>query len=111
MESRADAVVLFGATGDLVRKKLMPALYQMAKVGRLGVPVIGVARSVQVHDDAAVQQREQSQSGRCRRLAAWSRRARPRSTIGASSAGPDDVGVPTTKSAQRRHRQATPAGV
>ncbi len=45
MESRADAVVLFGATGDLVRKKLMPALYQMARVGRLGVPVIGVARS------------------------------------------------------------------
>ena len=45
MESRADAVVLFGATGDLVRKKLMPALYEMAKAGRLGVPVIGVARS------------------------------------------------------------------
>ncbi len=45
MDSRADAVILFGATGDLVRKKLMPALYQMAKVGRLGVPVIGVARS------------------------------------------------------------------
>ena len=45
MDSRADAVVLFGATGDLVRKKLMPALYQLAKVGRLGVPVIGVARS------------------------------------------------------------------
>jgi len=45
VESRADAVVLFGATGDLVRKKLMPALYQMAKAGRLGVPVIGVARS------------------------------------------------------------------
>ncbi len=46
MESRADAVVLFGATGGLVRKKLMLALYQMAKAGRLGVPVIGVARSV-----------------------------------------------------------------
>ena len=45
MDSRADAVVLFGATGDLVRKKLVPALYEMAKVGRLGVPVIGVARS------------------------------------------------------------------
>ena len=45
MDNRSDAVVLFGATGDLVRKKLMPALYQMAKVGRLGVPVIGVARS------------------------------------------------------------------
>ena len=46
MESRADAVVLFGATGGMVRKKLMLALYQMAKAGRLGVPVIGVARSV-----------------------------------------------------------------
>ncbi len=45
MSSRADAVVLFGATGDLVRKKLVPALYEMAKVGQLGVPVIGVARS------------------------------------------------------------------
>ena len=45
MSSRADAVVLFGATGDLVRKKLVPALYEMARVGRLGVPVIGVARS------------------------------------------------------------------
>jgi glucose-6-phosphate 1-dehydrogenase len=44
-DSRADAVVLFGATGDLVRKKLVPALYQMARGGRLGVPVIGVARS------------------------------------------------------------------
>ena len=45
MDGRADAVVLFGATGDLVRKKLLPALYQMARAGRLGVPVIGVARS------------------------------------------------------------------
>ena len=45
MAERADAVVLFGATGDLVRKKLLPALYHMAKVDRLGVPVIGVARS------------------------------------------------------------------
>ncbi|HEU0102803.1 MAG TPA: glucose-6-phosphate dehydrogenase [Mycobacteriales bacterium] len=44
-EGRADAVVLFGATGDLVRKKLLPALYQLARVDRLGVPVIGVARS------------------------------------------------------------------
>jgi glucose-6-phosphate 1-dehydrogenase len=42
---RADAVVLFGATGDLAGKKLWPALYQIALSGRLGVPVIGVARS------------------------------------------------------------------
>jgi len=45
MDGRADAVVLFGATGDLVRKKLLPALYQLARADRLGVPVIGVARS------------------------------------------------------------------
>lgn len=45
MSERADAVVLFGATGDLVRKKLMPALYELALAGRLDVPVIGVARS------------------------------------------------------------------
>jgi glucose-6-phosphate 1-dehydrogenase len=50
MDSRADAVVLFGATGDLVRKKLLPALYQMARVGRLGVPVIAVARSAWTDD-------------------------------------------------------------
>ena len=45
MESRADALVLFGATGDLVRKKLIPAIYELARAGRLGIPVIGVARS------------------------------------------------------------------
>ena len=42
---RADALVLFGATGDLARKKLFPALYQLAAAGSLGVPVVGVAVS------------------------------------------------------------------
>jgi glucose-6-phosphate 1-dehydrogenase len=42
---RADALVLFGATGDLARKKLFPALYRLAAAGRLGVPVVGVASS------------------------------------------------------------------
>jgi len=41
----ADALVLFGATGDLAKKKLMPALYELEKRGRLTMPVIGVARS------------------------------------------------------------------
>jgi glucose-6-phosphate 1-dehydrogenase len=45
MIRRSDAVVLFGATGDLARKKLFPALYQLSTRGSLGVPVIGVARS------------------------------------------------------------------
>jgi glucose-6-phosphate 1-dehydrogenase len=41
---RADALVFFGATGDLAAKKIFPALHAMAKRGRLDVPVIGVGR-------------------------------------------------------------------
>jgi glucose-6-phosphate 1-dehydrogenase len=40
----SDALVLFGATGDLARKKIFPALYQLVRKGRLDVPVVGVAR-------------------------------------------------------------------
>ena len=47
---RADALVLFGATGDLARRKIFPALYHLAKADRLDMPVIGVARSID--DDA-----------------------------------------------------------
>ena len=42
---RSDALVLFGATGDLAYKKIFPALYAMVKRGALAVPVIGVAYS------------------------------------------------------------------
>ena len=41
----ADALVLFGATGDLAKRKLFPALYHLERRGVLRVPVIGVARS------------------------------------------------------------------
>lgn len=41
----SDALVFFGATGDLANKKIFPALYAMAKRGGLQVPVIGVAYS------------------------------------------------------------------
>jgi glucose-6-phosphate 1-dehydrogenase len=41
----ADALVLFGATGDLARKKLFPALYHLTAANRLGVPVVAVAVS------------------------------------------------------------------
>ena len=40
-----DALVIFGATGDLARKKLHPALYRLITGGRLTMPIIGVARS------------------------------------------------------------------
>jgi glucose-6-phosphate 1-dehydrogenase len=41
--SRSDALVLFGVTGDLAHKMIFPALYALAKRGALEVPVIGVA--------------------------------------------------------------------
>jgi len=41
----ADAFVMFGATGDLARKKLHPALFRLAQGGRMQAPVVGVARS------------------------------------------------------------------
>lgn len=41
----ADALVFFGATGDLARKKIFPALYRLVKHGALDVPVVGVAHS------------------------------------------------------------------
>ncbi len=40
-----DALILFGASGDLAKKKLLPALYELEADGRLTVPVIGVGRS------------------------------------------------------------------
>jgi glucose-6-phosphate 1-dehydrogenase len=42
---RSDALVFFGATGDLAYKKIFPALQAMAKRGHLDVPVIGVAKA------------------------------------------------------------------
>lgn len=41
----SDALVFFGATGDLAHKQIFPALYAMVKAGALSVPVIGVAHS------------------------------------------------------------------
>lgn len=42
---RSDALVFFGATGDLAYKKIFPALQAMAKRGRLDFPIVGVAKS------------------------------------------------------------------
>jgi glucose-6-phosphate 1-dehydrogenase len=42
---RSDALVFFGATGDLAYKKIFPSLQAMIKRGNLNVPVIGVAKA------------------------------------------------------------------
>ena len=41
----SDALVFFGATGDLAYKKIFPALQAMVKRGHLNVPVVGVAKA------------------------------------------------------------------
>ncbi|MEO5797239.1 MAG: glucose-6-phosphate dehydrogenase [Rhodoferax sp.] len=42
-QPHSDVLVIFGFSGDLVAKKIFPALYAMVKKGALTVPVIGVA--------------------------------------------------------------------
>ncbi len=58
MTPRSDALVLFGATGDLAKKKIFPAVYEMEASGRCGVPVIGVSSSA--WDDEALRERAHS---------------------------------------------------
>jgi glucose-6-phosphate 1-dehydrogenase len=41
----SDALVFFGATGDLAYKKIFPALQSLLKAGKLNMPVVGVAKS------------------------------------------------------------------
>ncbi|HEX5657560.1 MAG TPA: glucose-6-phosphate dehydrogenase [Polyangiales bacterium] len=45
MLERSDALVFFGASGDLAYKKIFPALQAMVRRGQLDVPVIGVAKA------------------------------------------------------------------
>jgi glucose-6-phosphate 1-dehydrogenase len=47
---KADVLVLFGATGDLAKKKLFPALYDLEELGQLDMPVLGVASSKWTQD-------------------------------------------------------------
>src|SRR5260221_161695 len=44
-DSHSDALVFFGATGDLAYKKIFPSLQAMVKRGTLNVPVVGVAKA------------------------------------------------------------------
>ena len=47
---KADALVLFGATGDLAKKKLFPALYDLEELKELDVKIFGVASSKWTQD-------------------------------------------------------------
>ncbi|HEY8062521.1 MAG TPA: hypothetical protein VID74_06975, partial [Gemmatimonadales bacterium] len=43
--AHSDALVFFGATGDLAYKQIFPALQAMIRRSHLDLPIIGVARS------------------------------------------------------------------
>ncbi len=57
-DGHSDALVFFGATGDLAYKKIFPALQAMVKRGHLDVPVIGVAKAGWGIDELRARARE-----------------------------------------------------
>ena len=61
---RSDLLVMFGASGDLAKKKLFPAVYRLEKRGLLGVPVIGVALDDWSDDDLRTHARDRHRRGR-----------------------------------------------
>ncbi|MEO5797943.1 MAG: glucose-6-phosphate dehydrogenase [Gemmatimonadales bacterium] len=58
MSEQSDALVFFGASGDLAYKQIFPALQSMMQHGHLDVPVIGVARSEWSIDDFRARARQ-----------------------------------------------------
>ena len=54
----SDALVLFGATGDLAHRKIFPSLYAMERRGTLHAPVIGLARTAMSDDSMRKRARE-----------------------------------------------------
>jgi glucose-6-phosphate 1-dehydrogenase len=58
MAESSDALVLFGATGDLAYKQIFPALYAMERRGQLKIPVIGLARPPWTDDQLRARARE-----------------------------------------------------
>jgi glucose-6-phosphate 1-dehydrogenase len=58
---RSDALVVFGATGDLAYKKIFPALHAMVQHGTLDVPVVCVAREHRSEEEIRARMRESIQ--------------------------------------------------
>ena len=57
-EPRSDALVFFGATGDLAYEQIFPALQALAARGELDMPVIGVAKDPWTLDQLRARARE-----------------------------------------------------
>jgi glucose-6-phosphate 1-dehydrogenase len=54
-QENADVLIMFGVTGDLARRRLFPALYELEADGNLDIPIIGVSR--RSDDDETLRQR------------------------------------------------------
>lgn len=59
---RSDALVVFGATGDLAYKKIFPALQSLIQHGRLDMPIVGIARSQWTLDQVKARAKESLES-------------------------------------------------
>ena len=88
---RSDALVFFGATGDLAYKQIFPALQAMVRRGHLDVPVIGVARSGWTLEQLRAARARQPRAARRRR-----RRRRSRSCAALLRYVDGDYGDPAT---------------
>ena len=55
---QADALVIFGITGDLVHRKIFPSLYALERRGALNVPVVGIAKQSMTVDELLVRARD-----------------------------------------------------
>ena len=53
MKPPPTSIVIFGASGDLTRRKLLPALYNLFRKGRLpqNTRIVGVSRSAYSDDE------------------------------------------------------------
>ena len=56
--TQADALLLFGISGDLARRRLFPALYDLTAKRDLDIPIVGVASSQWSDDDLRRRVRE-----------------------------------------------------
>jgi glucose-6-phosphate 1-dehydrogenase len=56
--ARSDAIVVFGVTGDLVHKEILPAVYGLLRDEDISVPVVGVARSDWTQEQLVARARE-----------------------------------------------------
>ena len=76
---RAVRIVLFGATGDLAHRKLVPALFQLARAGNLPseCAIVGFARRDWTDDDLRAEYEKIAEQERRRRLSARSGRSSP----------------------------------